>query len=193
MWPLQSALTTPQCFMTKPCSTGQQHTGQHAQCYECIYYIALQAGQHDCDSVRVVAVLWPRRGHPAPEPQLRGGEDQEGGLVCLQLWRQEWQAAVRSGAGQIHQGRKPNNFIHFVKSFGSQQFLSFQEICLNYWNIEACPPSVDIYGSCGSLKCSRGNKQCFEMLNTDYKFYLAFENSNCQDYITEKFFVNGLG
>ena len=52
---------------------------------------------------------------------------------------------------------------------------------------------VDIYGACGNLECKRGpDDQCFKMLNRDYKFYLSFENSNCIDYITEKFYWNGL-
>ncbi|KAK2148268.1 hypothetical protein LSH36_506g01009 [Paralvinella palmiformis] len=52
---------------------------------------------------------------------------------------------------------------------------------------------VDVYGSCGPFRCSKRNSDvCFRILNKDYKFYLAFENSNCRDYITEKFFINGL-
>ena len=52
---------------------------------------------------------------------------------------------------------------------------------------------VDVFGKCGNNKCHKSTpKKCFEMLQKDYRFYLAFENSNCRDYITEKFFVNSL-
>ncbi len=65
---------------------------------------------------------------------------------------------------------------------------------LNYAKELANYIQVDIYGACGTKRCPRAQSaSCFDMLNRDYKFYLAFENSNCRDYITEKFFVNGLG
>lgn len=45
---------------------------------------------------------------------------------------------------------------------------------------------VDVFGKCGDLKCPKENKECYAMLESDYYFYLAFENSMGEDYVTEK-------
>ncbi|PVD18757.1 hypothetical protein C0Q70_21309 [Pomacea canaliculata] len=45
---------------------------------------------------------------------------------------------------------------------------------------------VDVYGRCGTLHCTTWAKECDTML-TKYFFYLSFENSFFQDYVTEKF------
>jgi glycoprotein 3-alpha-L-fucosyltransferase len=52
---------------------------------------------------------------------------------------------------------------------------------------------VDVYGDCGDLQCPRSHQiECDRLIRRRYKFYLAFENSNCEQYITEKFFRNAL-
>ena len=42
---------------------------------------------------------------------------------------------------------------------------------------------VDVYGKCGNKTCGDG---CYTNISRDYRFYLAFENSFCDGYATEK-------
>lgn len=43
---------------------------------------------------------------------------------------------------------------------------------------------VDIYGGCGNNTCA--GDECFALIESTYYFYLAFENSFSEDYVSEK-------
>ena len=44
---------------------------------------------------------------------------------------------------------------------------------------------VDVYGKCGNRTCLKGSQDCERLIST-YKFYLAFENKLCGEYMTEQ-------
>ena len=102
--------------------------------------------------------------------------------------RQYYNENVRSlDQGRDMAANKTKAVAWFVSNCGARNGR------LNYAKELSKYIEVDIYGACGTKRCPRvQSNTCFDMLNRDYKFYLAFENSNCKDYITEKFFVNGL-
>lgn len=50
--------------------------------------------------------------------------------------------------------------------------------------------TVDIYGRCGDKVCLKDHiSHCLGLVEKSYYFYFAFENSNCEDYVTEKLMI----
>jgi alpha-1,3-fucosyltransferase len=47
---------------------------------------------------------------------------------------------------------------------------------------------IDVFGTCGDLTCKQNEFGCLKEVERKYKFYLSFENSLCEEYVTEKFF-----
>ena len=50
---------------------------------------------------------------------------------------------------------------------------------------------VVVYGRWGIRGCPRGTNKCWNIVKS-FKFYLAFEDHICKDYVTEKFYNNAL-
>lgn len=63
-----------------------------------------------------------------------------------------------------------------------QDFVKNLSIELNKYGLV-----IDIYGKCGSFKCPEKNMtECLKKIEKYYYFYLSFENSFSEDYVTEK-------
>lgn len=102
---------------------------------------------------------------------------------------------------RIHPG---NDIVATAIKAGSTRKFAFKKTKLVAWLVSNCQSrsqrekyanalakyiSVDIYGDCSSLRCDRDDMVgCYAMLERDYKFYLSFENSFCDDYATEKLY-----
>lgn len=69
---------------------------------------------------------------------------------------------------------------HCVTASKREQFVSGMQKMVN----------IDIFGGCTGTRsaCPRSERSCDDRIVKKYKFYLAFENSLCTDYVTEKAF-----
>ncbi|XP_060084956.1 glycoprotein 3-alpha-L-fucosyltransferase A-like [Ylistrum balloti] len=84
--------------------------------------------------------------------------------------RKQWKAKDRNTAWMVSNCHTPSKRMQYMKSLKSST-------------------DIHVYGGCGHYRCARSNENnCMELLQKHYRYYLAFENSLCVDYITEKAF-----
>ncbi|XP_055523455.1 alpha-(1,3)-fucosyltransferase C [Wyeomyia smithii] len=97
------------------------------------------------------------------------------------LWRSNWHTYTNATLLELAT-RKSKMGVQFVSHCGA--FSRRDELVQQIQQLM----EVDVYGKCGTMECPRGSPRCSQMLTDDYRFYFAFENSLCQDYITEKMY-----
>ncbi|GMT35436.1 hypothetical protein PFISCL1PPCAC_26733, partial [Pristionchus fissidentatus] len=108
-----------------------------------------------------------------------------------------WDADFVSPYGRFVPFKKPKTMLNKALSRKKKRVAWFVSHCLTTnrrWQFAkklGTYIEVDIFGECGEGR--KTQEEMREMLKNDYTFYLAFENSNCNDYITEKLFENALG
>lgn len=80
--------------------------------------------------------------------------------------------------------QKTKSVVWFVSHCGAASMRD------EYAEIMKTHVDIDIFGHCSnrSNHCPKDIKGCLKNVTTTYKFFLAFENSLCIDYITEKIF-----
>ena len=66
------------------------------------------------------------------------------------------------------------------ESYGTEYVLELQKYI-----------EVDIYGGCGNHKCPE-IEDCLDEIAKEHKFYLAFEDVKCREFISEIFFEHSL-
>ena len=89
-------------------------------------------------------------------------------------------------------GRKNKHLAAGRKDFKAAWFVSHcatQSRRERYARLMKKHMDIDIFGRCGKKECPRNNETaCYINMEKEYKFYLSFENSICDDYVTEKYF-----
>lgn len=79
--------------------------------------------------------------------------------------------------------KRPKKIAWFVSNCGTA---SLREELYNEMKKHI---QIDVYGKCGSLRCDKHwGDECYDLVEKQYKFYLSFENSICEDYVTEKLY-----
>lgn len=85
--------------------------------------------------------------------------------------------------------RKKNKAVAWFSSYCVSQMLDETQALARRLNESLVKNhlKLDVYGWCGNKKCPKGIiEECLMLLRKEYYFYLAFESSFSEDYVSEK-------